>query len=66
MNKDTLDKIVSRLDRLGTEELRQLFLRLASDKGLLQDVFDALRDGLILFDASGVRAFCKQGCGAYL
>lgn len=60
MNKDTLDKIVSRLDRLGTEELRQLFLRLASDKGLLQDVFDALRDGLILFDASGVARFANK------
>lgn len=60
MNRDTLDKIVSRLDRLSTEELRQLFLRLASDKGLLQDVFDALRDGLILFDADGVARFANK------
>lgn len=53
MKKDTLDKIVSRLDSLGTDELRGIFLRMAADKGLLQDVFDALRDGLILFDAEG-------------
>lgn len=66
MNRDTMDKIVSRLDRLGTEELRQLFLRLASDKGLLQDVFDALRDGLILFDADGHARFAnKAACAIY-
>lgn len=66
MNRDTMDKIVSRLDRLGTEELRQLFLRLASDKGLLQDVFDALRDGLILFDAGGHARFAnKAACSLY-
>ena len=53
MKKDTLDKIVSRLDSLSTDELRRIFLRMASDKGLLQDVFDALRDGLILFDTEG-------------
>ena len=60
MKRDTLDKIVARLDRLGQEELRQLFLRLASDKGLLQDVFDALRDGLILFDGQGRARFANK------
>lgn len=66
MNRDTMDKIVSRLDRLDAEELRQLFLRLASDKGLLQDVFDALRDGLILFDSSGHARFAnKSACAIY-
>lgn len=66
MNRDTMDKIVSRLDRLGAEELRQLFLRLASDKGLLQDVFDALRDGLVLFDSDGSARFAnKAACSIY-
>lgn len=66
MNRDTMDKIISRLDRLGTEELRQLFLRLASEKGLLQDVFDALRDGLILFDNDGNARFAnKAACTIY-
>lgn len=60
MKRDTFDKILARLDRLGQEELRQLFLRLASDKGLLQDVFDALRDGLILFDGQGRARFANK------
>ena len=53
MKQNTLDKIVNRLDALGPDELRQIFLRLAADKGLLQDVFDSLHDGLILFDSKG-------------
>lgn len=60
MNKDTLDKIISRLDRLSSAELRQLFLRLAGDRGLLRDVFDALRDGLILFDAEGKARYANK------
>lgn len=55
---------MARLDRLDTDELRSLFLRLASDKGLLQDVFDALRDGLILFDADGHPRFANKAAVA--
>ena len=66
MKRDTMDKIVSRLEHLGTEELRQLFMRLASEKGLLQEVFDALRDGLILFDSDGSARFAnKAACAIY-
>lgn len=66
IKRDTLDKILSRLEHLSTEELRQLFMRLASEKGLLQEVFDALRDGLILFDAAGSACFAnKAACSIY-
>ncbi len=66
MKQDTIEKLVSRLDSLSPEELRHVFLRLASDKGLLQDVFDALRDGLILFDSHGqARLANKAAAGIY-
>lgn len=64
MNSRTLDKIVNRLDTLDTAELRQVFLRMASDKGLLQDVFDTLRDGLILFDAEGKARMANKAAAA--
>ncbi len=60
MKRETLDKIVDRLDRLDAAELRQLFMRMAAEKGLLQDVFDALRDGVILFDAEGRASFANK------
>lgn len=66
MNADTIEKIASRLDNLRPEDIRRLFLRLASEKGLLQEVFDALRDGLILFDADGSARFAnKAACAIY-
>lgn len=64
MKRDTLDKIVNRLDTLEPGELRQVFMRLASDKGLLQDVFDTLRDGIILFDRSGQARFANKAAAA--
>ena len=60
MKQDTLDKLVTRLDHLAPEELRSVFMRLVSQKGLLQDVFDALRDGIILFDPTGQARFANR------
>lgn len=60
MKQDTLDKLVTRLDHLDPEELRSVFMRLVSEKGLLQDVFDALRDGIILFDPVGQARFANR------
>lgn len=60
MNRDTIGKIAARLDNLSSEDVRKLFLRLASEKGLLQDVFDALRDGIILLDADGSAKFANK------
>ena len=64
MKQDTIDKLVTRLDHLSPEELRSVFMRLVSDKGLLQDVFDALRDGIILFDAGGHARLANKAAAA--
>ncbi len=66
MKRDTVEKIVARMDSMSPAEVRQLFLRLTAEKGLLQDVFDALRDGLILFAADGSARFAnKAACTIY-
>lgn len=66
MRRDTIEKIAARLDNLRPEEIRQLFLKLAAEKGLLQEVFDALRDGLILFGNDGQpRLANKAACTIY-
>lgn len=64
MKQDTIDKIVSRLDHLSPEELRSVFMRLVADKGLLQDIFDTLRDGIILFDPAGQARFANKAAAA--
>ncbi len=66
MKRDTLDKILNRLEHLSGDDLRRIFMRMASEKGLLQDVFDALRDGLILFDSDGHARFAnKSACAMF-
>ena len=60
MKKETFEKIVERLDQLSSDELRQLFVRLSAERGLLQDVFDALRDGIVLFDIEGRASFTNK------
>lgn len=66
MKRDTIEKIATRLDNLGAADVRRLFMRLAAEKGLLQEVFDALRDGLILFAADGTARFAnKAACSIY-
>ncbi len=64
MKQDTLDKLITRLDHLSPEELRSVFMRLVSEKGLLQDVFDALRDGIILFDPAGQARFANKAAAS--
>lgn len=66
MKKETLDKIMARIDRMEADDVQCLIMRLAADKGLFQDVFDALRDGLILFDSSGTPTFANRAaCQIY-
>ncbi len=66
MKKETIDKIVDRLDRLSPTELRQVFTRMAAERGLLEDVFDALHDGVVLFNTDGKASFAnKSACNIY-
>lgn len=66
MKKETLDKIMARIDRMDRDDVQSLIMRLAADRGLFQDVFDALRDGLILFDPAGVPTFANRAaCRMY-
>jgi two-component system, sporulation sensor kinase E len=55
-----LEKLVSRLDRVEPGEAQQFLLRLIREKGFLEQVFEALREGVILLDAHGVITFVNQ------
>lgn len=66
MKRDTIEKIVARMDSMSPADVRSLLLRLTAEKGLFRDVFDALRDGLILFSADGTARFAnKAACSIY-
>ncbi len=48
-----LDKLIERLDKLDPENLQTQFLRLTREKGLLEAIFNALHEGIIVLDEKG-------------
>ena len=43
-----LDKLIGRLDKLDSGNLQTQFLRLAQEKGLLETIFHAIQEGIIV------------------
>jgi PAS domain S-box-containing protein len=50
MKSGFLDKLIDRLDRLDPGSVQAQFLRLAGEKGVLEAVFNAVQEGLIVVD----------------
>lgn len=48
-----VDKLIERLGRVGPDEVQNYLLRLAQEKGLIETVFNAIQEGIIVTDASG-------------
>src|SRR3712207_5875213 len=53
MKSGFLDKLIERLGRVGPEDVQNYLLRLAQEKGLIETVFNAIQEGIIVTDASG-------------
>ncbi|MFC1467398.1 nitrogen regulation protein NR(II) [Verrucomicrobiota bacterium] len=53
MKSAFLEKLISHLDRLDKGSLQAQFMRLAQQKGLLDAIFEAIREGLVVLDREG-------------
>ncbi len=53
MKNGFLEKLIGRLDRIDPGSLQTHFLRLSQEKGLLETIFNAVREGLIVLDGDG-------------
>lgn len=53
MKSGFLDKLIERLAKLDPQSLQTQFLRLTQEKGLLEAVFNALHEGVIVLDGQG-------------
>ncbi|MDQ3313830.1 MAG: ATP-binding protein [Verrucomicrobiota bacterium] len=53
MKTGFLDKLIERLGRVGPEEVQNYLLRLAQEKGLIETVFNAIQEGIIVSDGDG-------------
>ncbi len=45
-----LDKLINRIDRIDPGSLQTHFLRLAGEKGLLETIFHAIQEGVVVLD----------------
>jgi two-component system, sporulation sensor kinase E len=53
MKSGFLDKLIERLGRIGPEDVQNYLLQLAQEKGLIETVFNAIQEGIIVTDARG-------------
>ena len=45
--------MIERLGRIGPEDVQNYLLQLAQEKGLIETVFNAIQEGIIVTDAKG-------------
>ena len=55
-----LDKVLGRLGRLDTEGLQTVVQRLARERSLLETLFNAIEDGVLVVDESGRVLYFNQ------
>ncbi len=66
MNSAFFDKLIDRLDKLDPESLQLQFLRLTREKGLLEAVFNALHEGIVVLDGGGLLTYANQAASQLL
>ena len=60
MKSGFLEKLVARIDRVEPGEIQQVVTRLIQEKGFLENVFEALQEGLIILDPDGKIMFMNR------
>ncbi len=60
------EKLIGRLDKLDAGSLQAQFLRLAGEKGLLETIFHAIQEGLIVLDGKSRITYANRAAEAML
>jgi PAS domain S-box-containing protein len=66
MKSGFFDKLVDHLDHLDKGSLQSYFLRLAKEKGLMETIFQALEEGIIVLDAEAQISFANRAAEQFL
>lgn len=66
MKSAFLEKLIERLDKLDAGSLQTQFLRLAGEKGLLETIFHAIQEGLIVLDGRGKITYANRAAESML
>ncbi|NNE90049.1 MAG: PAS domain-containing protein, partial [Verrucomicrobiales bacterium] len=66
MKSGFIDKLIDRLDRVDPEEVQRAVLKIVQEKGFLENVFDALHDGVIVTGLKGrIHYINRAACGFF-
>lgn len=60
MKKNTLNKLLSRIDHFDGNELQNYLLRLAKQQGLFKQVFEVIEEGIVIINQNGNIIFANQ------
>ena len=60
MRSAFIDKLIKRMDRLEPGEVQGVLLEMLREKGFLEKVFQALREGVILLDTEGLVTYVNR------
>jgi len=63
MKSRFFDKLIERVDRVGSSEVQNFLNRLAEESDFFKNVFDALQEGIIVADKSGLIHYINNGAG---
>ena len=66
MKDGFLDKLITRLDRFSPSEVQNLVSRLVREKGFMESVFEALREGVLILDPEGNITFTNHSVNQLL
>lgn len=66
MKKGTLEKLLERMEHFDSGELQNFLIHLARQRGLFREVFEVLREGLVLLDNKGSVIFCNAAAARML
>ena len=65
MKSEFLDKLIARIDQVEPGEVHSLVMRLAREKELLEDVFEALKEGVIILDPENRILFANRAAAQF-
>jgi len=66
MKSGFFDKLVDHLDHLDKGSLQSYFLRLAKERGLLETIFQALEEGIIVLDPAAQISYANRAAEQFL
>jgi two-component system, sporulation sensor kinase E len=66
MKSGFVDKLVDHLEHLDAGSLQSYFLRLAKEKGLMDTIFQALQEGIIVLDPNARLTYANRAAESFL